>query len=143
MVIPLGYLWSPLAMMVTISLFSGTAGVQLHGWSFIGIDKLGHFVIFGLLGVAWARGFRSAGFKMWQVFVFSVGLTTLFGFLDELHQYTNPLRSFEWADLMADFVGAATGTALYNGVRWVRLLLELEFKDLARLRSSNKITNSP
>jgi VanZ family protein len=136
-------LWGPILLMVAISLFSGSAGVQLEGWSFVGIDKLGHLAVFGLLGVAWVRWLLQMGYGQAMVFLLAVVLTTLFGFSDELHQYLNPLRTFEWADLMADFSGAAIASALYLKTPFFKSFLELKIVDFGRLRSSDKIAQSP
>ena len=122
--------------MAAISLFSGSAGVQLEGWFFVEIDKIGHLAVFGLLGVAWVRWLLPAGYSKAKVFLLAVGLTTLFGFSDELHQYPNPLRTFEWADLIADFSGAAIASALYLRAPFFKSFLEIKIVDFGRLRSS-------
>jgi VanZ family protein len=132
-------LWAPILLMGVISLFSGSPGVQLEGWSFTGIDKLGHLVIFGLLGIAWARFLRAEGGTEGHVMLLAIALTTVFGISDELHQYLNPLRTFEWADLAADFAGATVATGLYLKVSPVKSLLEIDIRDFGRLRSLNKI----
>lgn len=117
-------LWVPLFMMGGISLLSGTAGPQVGSLSFTGMDKVGHVVVFALLGMAWARCLRPAKAARGFSWLLSVALSTGFGLLDELHQYTNPLRLFEWGDLLADFLGACIGAALYLRVEWLRRFLE-------------------
>lgn len=116
-------LWVPFFMMAGITLLSGSAGPSTGGISFTGMDKLGHFVVFGLLGVAWARVFFG-GIRPLAAWIFAVLAATIFGYLDELHQYTNPLRLFEWYDLLADFLGALAGAACYVYWSWLRSLLE-------------------
>ncbi|MGC9449881.1 MAG: VanZ family protein [Oceanipulchritudo sp.] len=135
-------LWVPVFMMAGISVLSGSAGVQTGGWSFTGMDKLAHFIVFGLLGIAWARTglLRDAGpRKRWLL---AAGLTFLFGLLDEWHQYTNPLRTFEWGDLMADTAGALVFTFLYLRTPRVRSLLEREFRCHPRLPSPREEAES-
>lgn len=116
-------LWLPVFVMVGVTVLSAGAGPSTGGVSFPGMDKIGHFVIFGMLAVAWARSFYG-GLSKSVVCLISVLLTTLFGYMDELHQYTNPLRLFEWYDLLADFLGAVAGAVVYVYWDWVRRLLE-------------------
>ena len=129
--------------MVAVSLFSGTPGVQLGEWSFIGVDKLGHLLVFGLLGVAWLRCLEAFGYKGFTALALSVALTTAFGLADELHQYHNPMRYFEWADLAADFAGSLLAGFLYWRWRLFRSVLEIKFSRATVLRSADSPTNSP
>ena len=139
-----GRLWAPLFIMAGISILSGTAGPQLGPVSFVGIDKAGHLVVFGLLGTAWVRIFQGNPSSERPLrLLLAVSLSTLFGLFDELHQLGNPLRSFEWADLLADFLGALGGAACYlHSARW-RLFLEHELCRWTRLRSPRNPANSP
>lgn len=134
-------LWVPIFMMAGISILSGSAGIQTHGWSFVGMDKLGHLVVFGLLGVAWARCLSMEASSAAYRILFATGLSTVFGYADELHQFHNPARTFEWADLAADFLGALSGSVLYVGSGGLRALLESRIKDLLRLPSRKKPSN--
>lgn len=127
-------LWLPAFMMAGISFLSGTAGPQAGSWSFVGLDKIGHFVVFGLLGIAWSRCLRLPG-PDWHRLVLATALTACFGLLDELHQFHNPERFFEWADLLADAIGAGVGTAAYLHIRPLQSFLELEFREFTRLIS--------
>lgn len=127
-------LWAPAAIMATIVVLSGSAGVQTGGWTFTGIDKLGHLVVFGLLGIALARSFKHPGHHRLPVFLVTVSIATGFGLLDEFHQNFNPLRTFEWADLLADFAGSLLASGLYIAWPPLRKLLEFEISGLLRLR---------
>jgi len=117
-------LWVPVFMMAGICLLSGTAGVQMGGLSFTGIDKVGHLVVFGLLGIAWARALSGESIGDRGRWLAAVALTAGFGFLDELHQYTNPSRFFEWGDLLADFLGACLGAGVYLRMHPLRRWME-------------------
>jgi VanZ family protein len=119
--------------MISISILSGSAGIQTKGWSFTGMDKLGHFVIFGLLGMAWVRCLDEGLISRGRRFAYAVTLTVAFGLIDELHQYHNPLRTFEWADLLADFIGSVVATAIYLRTSWIRRILETEIDQSLRL----------
>lgn len=141
-VLRLNRIWIPVFMMIGISILSGSAGVQVEGWSFIGIDKLAHFLVFGLLGIAWTRCLREEDVSTINRLLFGVGLTTLFGLTDEFHQAFNPLRTFEWADALADFVGAVFWVSCYLWVGFFRKLLEIEIYRFPRLRSGREESES-
>lgn len=128
----LGRIWVPAFMMLGISLLSGTAGVQMGSFSFVGVDKVGHFVVFGLLGIAWCRCVAPCRAR-WTRLCLAILLTTGFGLLDELQQFHNPERYFEWADLLADACGAITASALYTYIMPLQQLLELDFRRSGRL----------
>ncbi|HSH09981.1 MAG TPA: VanZ family protein [Oceanipulchritudo sp.] len=138
----LNRLWAPFFMMAGISILSGSAGVNVGRWSFVGIDKLAHIAVFGLLGVAWTRSFQVPGMSSWGRWFLAVFLTTFFGLLDEWHQLQNPLRTFEWADLLADFAGSMAGAAAYLHLRWFQVFLEIDFRHVLRLPSLQKNPNS-
>jgi hypothetical protein len=128
-------LWVPLFMMGGISVLSGSAGVQTGDLSFTGMDKLGHLVVFGLLGIAWLRALRPERVPAAGRFAVAVLLTGVFGLLDELHQFHNPDRSFEWGDLAADVLGAVLACGAYLGSVRLRKLLEWEPRPPRRLQS--------
>lgn len=132
-------LWVPGAIMVTIAILSGSPGIQTGGWSFTGVDKLGHLVVFGLLGISVARVFIDIDSIRMRVLFISTTIATGFGLLDETRQYFNPLRTFEWADLLADFIGSMTASWLYLVSNRLRSLLEFKFSDLLRLRLRGKL----
>ena len=135
-------IWAPVFIMTGVSVLSGTAGVQTGGWSFTGMDKLGHLVVFGLLGIAWARSFKGDPASPWRGFLLSVLLASAFGMLDEMHQYHNPLRTFEWGDLLADIVGSAVASWMYLYVKPVQRLLETKISQYLRLPSRNNRADS-
>ncbi len=134
-------LWAPVFIMAGISILSGSAGIQTSGWSFVGMDKLGHLVVFGLLGIAWVRCFSGESFATGPRLLAAVVLATAFGLADELHQLTNPLRTFEYADLLADFLGAIMGSWIYLRSRTLRRLMEIKIGGGSRLPSGGNPPN--
>lgn len=111
-------------MMAGITLLSGSAGVQTGPIGFAGMDKLGHLVVFGLLAIAWVRCLEGEAMTPRVRFWSAVLLTAGFGLADEWHQYHNPQRTFEWADLAADCLGAVLAAAAYLNLGRLRALLE-------------------
>ena len=139
----LRHLWVPVYIMVGISILSDSAGVEVGSWSFAGLDKIAHFFIFGLLGVAWVRCFPAEALSGRRRFILAVALTALFGLGDEMHQAYNPLRMFEWADAIADVSGALVFVSAYLRLNFFRRLLEMTLSEGVCLISLNKRANSP
>jgi len=87
-------------------------------------DKMLHAAVYGLLGALWARSFntlKSWQGRPWRLFAASVALTTLYGLSDEWHQSFVAARTADGADLLADFIGGATGGwAFIRSALWRR-----------------------
>lgn len=90
----------------------------------VGIDKVTHFFVFGLLATLVVRNGLATGRRAWMAVV----AVSAFGLTDEWHQSFTPGRSVEVADWVADTLGAAAAVAAY--VRWpgYRRALERELK---------------
>lgn len=86
-------------------------------------DKIGHFLIFGLLATLIVRldKFRK---KRRKGAVAAVICVCLFALIDEFHQSFTPGRLVETADLLADLLGAALAVFCYHGSPKYRKLLE-------------------
>ena len=87
---------------------------------FPGQDKLLHFIAFGILGFL-AMGSAKAGpygHRPWQVWL-AIALVTLYGALDEFHQYFVPGRVADHYDVIADMIGGMFGA-------WVMYFLVLK-----------------
>lgn len=104
-------------MLATVVFFaSGRSSVASPGW--IGIDKVAHFAVFGLLGMLIART-QPPG-RWWWGFI----IASAYGAADEWRQSFTPGRFVEVADWVADTLGAAVGVAVYARWTWFRGLLE-------------------
>jgi VanZ family protein len=66
------------------------------------MDKIVHFGIFGVLGFLITYEKRRAD-------ILTLGLCALYGAIIEVIQLFLPWRSFEWADMLADTLGALAG----------------------------------
>jgi VanZ family protein len=74
-------------------------------------DKTSHFLIYGALGASLIRaltGGRSAAMTLPLILVV-VGLGTLYGVSDEIHQYFVPPRTPDVLDVAADSAGTFAG----------------------------------
>ncbi len=88
-------------------------------------DKLLHALVFGGLGVLAYRCGRVVWPKLADngVALASIGFATLLGATLEVIQACLPYRSMEFADLLADLVGATTSVILAKRLGWERPLL--------------------
>lgn len=84
--------------------------------SFPLVDKLLHFVAYGLMGILFYRAYRTFRIKnnKRMLMLLSVVSATLYGISDEIHQSFVPFRDAEIADILADFVGSACAVWLYH-----------------------------
>ncbi|MEY4938826.1 MAG: hypothetical protein RIQ93_561 [Verrucomicrobiota bacterium] len=111
-----GAVW-PLAMAALIFLASSRSHVA--GPAIPGLDKVVHFSIYALLATLvcrLGRGRRGA--------VLSLLIVSVFGVTDEWHQSFVPGRRAEFADWVADTLGALVAIALYYGWEKYRRVLE-------------------
>ena len=91
------------------------------------LDKVAHFSVYGLLGTLLVR---TQWGGRWAPLV-ALGMASLYGVSDEIHQSYVPGRSIEFADWVADTAGAAVAIFMYT--RWSRYRAWLE-KPLGRKR---------
>ena len=71
---------------------------------FPGLDKVAHFISFGIFAALSAQALRGFG-DMWSL-VLAVVLASAFGVSDELHQQITPGRNPSVLDWVADTLGA-------------------------------------
>lgn len=89
-------------------------------------DKLVHFVEFGLLclTICWSLSSVQTGIKGIYKIILAIGITSLYGILDEFHQSFTPHRSVEFLDWLADTAGAAA-----TGFLWQTITHKLQTKE--------------
>jgi VanZ family protein len=93
------------------------------GPEWLSFDKLAHFGVFGLLATAIARLDQA---KHWRLLgaLWAIVLVSVYGFGDELLQGFTPNRSMEFADWLADTLGATVAVVVYLRWTWYRRVLE-------------------
>ena len=126
------FFW-PFALMACIFYASGQSSLATPGLNFIlFIDKIGHFLIFGLLATFVMRipKMYSLG---WRGAILSALIVIAYGVVDEWRQYSTPRRAVEIYDLLADALGATIAVLAYKIVPKYRGCLEWKpFKGLLK-----------
>lgn len=112
------WVW-PVLLAFTIFHASGQGAVAAP--DIVSIDKIGHFGVFGLLGSLIAR---TQPPERWWL---GVLLASLYGICDEFRQSFTPGRSVEYADWVADTLGAAVAVTLYAKWAFYRRMMETKF----------------
>jgi len=132
--------WLPVvAYMALIVLASAQSGPPIDMEDLPLRDKGAHFVEYAVLAILIANALtvrraskgepltRAAGFKL---ALWTIGIATIWGYLDEVHQAFVPGRYSDAYDLVADFLGSIAGAAIYFTVKLA----------IARKRSSRVVS---
>ncbi|NBB80529.1 MAG: hypothetical protein GVY36_13980 [Verrucomicrobia bacterium] len=117
------YLWP---ILLACAIFTASGASQLATTDFgsqFSKDKIGHFLIFGLLATSLLRtpALKSA---RWPHLLTAVLIAAAFGAFDEFRQSFTPGRSVEFADWIADSLGALVAALVYAKWAGYRRLLE-------------------
>ena len=103
--------WLPVLAYITL-IFALSSLSELPGPRHIRyLDKVAHFVEYGILGFVLGRAFRSGSTGFLRKFWFGLAIiaAVAVGFLDEWYQSTVPCRERSNFDLLADFAGVLFG----------------------------------
>ncbi len=74
------------------------------------LDKIVHFVMYLILGAIVTFEFRRITPKYYHKYIFKILIISIvYGIVIEVVQYFLPWRGFEFADMIADGLGAAAG----------------------------------
>lgn len=101
----------PVLLAITIFVASGQSDVAAPP-GIPSVDKLAHFLVFGLMATLVVRPFFHRERRLRSV-VITVAITSLYGGLDEIHQSFTPGRSVEVFDWVADTSGAVIAAVAY------------------------------
>jgi VanZ family protein len=94
----------------------GRPNLTLPATTELPIDKLGHFGMYGILGLSLAWGWQRNLRRPAAWLLIAAGI--LVGAVDEAQQLSVPGRSAELGDLVADAAGVLMG--FWLGARWFR-----------------------
>jgi VanZ family protein len=106
--------WIPaLVWAATIFVLSSLPGSAYPKTDVVGADKIVHFGLYGILSALSVRGLaRATGLKTLALIAAGAALATLYGMTDEFHQRFVPGRNSDWADVLADGIGALLGASV-------------------------------
>jgi len=96
---------------------STTSNLPHIPWNFLSPDKIGHLVFYAILTLLLIGGFvhslswKQKGTKLWILFCMILAGT--YGISLEFVQATIPGRSFDYADMLANFIGTLLGAFIY------------------------------
>ncbi|MFT5645733.1 MAG: VanZ family protein [Aureispira sp.] len=96
---------------------STTSNLPHIPWSFLSPDKIGHLVFYAILTLLLIVGFvhslswKQKGAISWILFCMIIA--GLYGVSLEFVQATIPGRSFDYADMLANFIGTFLGAFVY------------------------------
>lgn len=117
------FFW-PFALMACISYASGQSSLATPELNFIlPIDKVGHFLIFGLLATFVVR-IPKMYLSGWRGALASALIVFAYGAVDEWRQSYTPGRSVEIYDFVADALGASIAVLAYTIMPTYRSCLE-------------------
>ena len=119
-----GQLLYPIILAIGIVGLSGEQSPPTPGF-IPSFDKLAHFCVFGLLATLLFRLLPPAS-RNASTAVLVILAVSLFGLSDEIHQSYTPGRFVEFADWVADTLGATVAVLAYW--RWEAYRCLLEFR---------------
>lgn len=96
---------------------STTSSLPPIPWNFLSPDKIGHLVFYAILtilligGLVHSLSWKQKGAKSWILFCMIIA--GLYGLSLEFVQATIPGRSFDYADMFANFIGTLLGALFY------------------------------
>ncbi len=88
---------------LSLIFYVSSLSVPIELPAFSGLDKIIHFLEFGLVGYLVYNSVYD-NFKERAEF-FSISFSIFYGGLDEIHQYFVPGRNCDWLDFLADSLG--------------------------------------
>ncbi len=107
-------LWILLILLLGLS--PGEAMPDTDVWDFLSFDKVAHFFIFAVLSFLLIIGFTkqySFKFVKYNAQILAIGFSIFYSLLIELGQALIPGRSMEYADLLANCIGALSGWVIF------------------------------
>ena len=110
------FYWLPVFIYCTAIFIQSSYPSVVHEPEVPHIDKLVHFLGYGLLGILFFRAFRISRFgkNADSLKVLSMVSAILYGISDEIHQYYVPSRSADIIDVLADTLGSIYGVFFYE-----------------------------
>lgn len=102
--------------MVILFIQSSFGQIEIPDFNISWFDKILHFVVFGILGILTARGFKHSSNQLLKQNFFRLGIlaSVIYGMTDEIHQHWVPGRDASSLDLLADILGIILFVWIYK-----------------------------
>jgi VanZ family protein len=126
-------------VIVAVLIFGASGRSQVADPGIPNLDKIVHFSVYGLLATLVVRARAGGRAWPWMALV----ITSLYGITDEIHQSYVPGRSMEFADWIADTLGAAVAIFIYTKWTWYRTRLEMPLRRDRRIENSKVVERVP
>ena len=106
--------WAPILVYILI-IFIQSSYPTLDTPAGSHVDKLLHLTAYAILGFLFARAYGASRLKGNTVWVVILGIVSasLYGILDEVHQYFVPMRRADMLDVGANILGSVIGGGIY------------------------------
>jgi len=100
--------WLPVLIYMALIFYLSSGPGKLPDYKIPHLDKLGHIVLYGILGLLVFRAFRAGNPSRpaQRAVIFTLVVCVLYGLSDELHQSFVPQRQVELLDIVCDGLGA-------------------------------------
>lgn len=99
---------------------STTSNLPPIPWNFLSPDKIGHLIFYAIQTLLLIFAFsKSLGWKergSWYWILCCMIIAGSYGILLEFVQATIPDRSFDYADMIANFIGTVIGATCYDRI---------------------------
>ena len=99
-------------IMIAITIESSISNISLPDIGITFTDKLAHFAVFAIMGLALTRGMILSRIKF--PIIISVVIGFVFAVTDEWHQSFVPGRDSDVLDVVADLIGLIVSANLYK-----------------------------
>jgi VanZ family protein len=130
------WLWP---VLVAALIFGASGQSQVAQPGIPHIDKVVHFCVYALLATMIVR----TGVGGRRAPLVALLLASLYGVSDEVHQRFVPGRSMEFADWVADTLGAAVAIWMYARWTWYRVRLEAPVRRKRRIENADAPATVP
>ena len=106
--------WMPILVYLLI-IYIQSSYPSVHTTKGLHLDKLLHLVAYAVLGFLFARAYGATRLRGNVVLIIFLAIVSasLYGVLDELHQYYVPQRRADALDVGADILGSIIGVYVY------------------------------
>ena len=106
--------WTPPVIWATLIFMASSMPAPDTGMKIPFFDKIAHAGVFGILAVLIFRGLTfERRFNPRKAFLIALIATSLYGIMDETHQWFVPSRQTDIQDWIADSVGALLFLGMY------------------------------